>query len=38
MSASDEYLQGVSVSEGTCQGVSVAKTGVSVANLGVSVD
>jgi hypothetical protein len=28
----------VSLHKGTCQGVSVAKTGVSVANLGVSVD
>ncbi len=38
MSAFDAYLEGVFLREGTCQGVSVAKTGVSVANLGVSVD
>ncbi len=34
----EEYVKGVSLTEGTCQGVSVAKSGVSVANLGVSID
>jgi nitric oxide reductase activation protein len=38
MSALDEYKEGVFLIEDTYQGVSVAKSGVSVANLGMFVD